>query len=84
MAYGTLTDNAYIVDFENDIEFLLSATIHVNENGVFNDDVYEYDKIGLPFLANLGREIYRFERARSRKHVPDLSSLRSIFGRPSP
>ncbi len=60
-AYGTLTDCAYIQDTKNDIEFLLTATILVNENGIFNDNVYEYDEIGFPFLAELGRQFYQFE-----------------------
>ena len=60
-AYGTLTDSAYIVDQDNQVEFLLTATILVNDNGIFNDDNYEYESIGIPFLAALGREIHRFE-----------------------
>ena len=73
LAYGTLTDNAYVVDFEKKIEFLLTAMIYVNENQIFNDDEYEYDEIGLPFLANLGRVIYEYELKRKREHQPDLS-----------
>lgn len=65
LAYGYLTDNAYIVDTENNIEFFLSATIHVNENQIFNDDNYEYDEIGLPFLANLGKAVYKYEKERN-------------------
>ncbi len=57
-AYGTLTDSAYFIDKENEIEFILSATILVNENEIFNDGVYEYDEIGIPFLAELGRVIH--------------------------
>lgn len=57
-AYGFLTDCAYIVDKKNDVEFLLSATIHVNKNEIFNDDIYEYETIGIPFLAALGKEIH--------------------------
>jgi hypothetical protein len=57
-AYGTLTDCAYIVDSENSIEFMVSATLLVNKDGVFNDNVYEYDDVGLPFLAELGRQLY--------------------------
>jgi len=72
LAYGTLTDNAYIVDFEKRVEFLLTAVIYVNENQIFNDDHYEYDEIGLPFLANLGRVIYQHELGRKRAHSPDL------------
>lgn len=60
-AYGTLTDCAYIQDTKNQVEFLLTATILVNADGIFNDDQYEYDQIGIPFLAQLGREIYDFE-----------------------
>lgn len=58
-AYGTLTDCAYIVDSKNNIEFILSATILVNKNKIFNDGVYEYESIGLPFLAELGRQLYQ-------------------------
>ncbi len=60
-AYGTVTDTAYIVDEKEGVDFLLSATILVNENGIFNDDTYEYDEIGIPFLAQLGREIHAAE-----------------------
>ncbi|MBK7978516.1 MAG: serine hydrolase [Ignavibacteriae bacterium] len=61
LAYGYLIDNAYIKDVENNVEFFLSAVIHVNEDQIYNDDKYEYDEIGLPFLANLGKIIYNFE-----------------------
>jgi len=60
-AYGTLTDCAYIQDTKNNIEFLLTATILVNKNAIFNDNNYEYDEIGFPFLAELGRELYNHE-----------------------
>ncbi|MGB5429709.1 serine hydrolase [Eudoraea sp.] len=59
-AYGTLTDCAYITDEKNKVEFMLTATILVNEDGIFNDDKYEYDEIGIPFLAALGREFYNY------------------------
>ncbi|HDZ04173.1 hypothetical protein LCGC14_0067970 [marine sediment metagenome] len=60
-AYGTLTDCAYVKDTEKNVEFLLTATILVNKDGIFNDDAYEYEEIGIPFLAQLGREIYQQE-----------------------
>lgn len=65
-AYGTLTDCAYIVDSKNDVDFLLTATILVNKDGIFNDNIYEYDEIGIPFLAALGREIHTLETARKK------------------
>ena len=64
-AYGTLTDCAYVHDARNGVEFILSATILANDNQIFNDDLYEYDQIGIPFLAALGRAVYNFE-AKSR------------------
>lgn len=62
LAYGTLTDTAYIVDEENQIEFFLSVTLLVNQNKQFNDGVYEYDELGIPFMAALGKRILAFER----------------------
>lgn len=75
-AYGFLIDGAYVVDFENNIEFLISAVIHCNSNGIYNDDQYEYKEIGLPFMKNLGQVIYQYELKRERKNKPDLSSIR--------
>jgi hypothetical protein len=75
-AYGFLTDAAYIVDFKNNIEFLLSATIYTNENQTFNDNNYEYDEIALPFLKNLGQAIYEIELQRERPYQADLSRFR--------
>ncbi len=58
LAYGTLTDLAYIVDTKNDLHYLLGATLLVNENGIFNDNTYEYDSIGFPFLAQFSRRLH--------------------------
>ena len=65
-AYGTLTDCAYIKDTKNDIDFMVTTTILVNSDGVFDDDAYEYDEVGIPFLAQLGRELYAHELNRKR------------------
>jgi len=74
-AYGFLTDAAYIVDLENNIEFILAATVYTNVNGIFNDNNYEYDEIGLPFLRELGQAIYEVELLRDRENLPDLSQF---------
>ena len=71
-AYGFLTDAAYIVDLKNGVEFILAATIYTNANGIFNDDLYEYDSIGFPFMRELGKAIYELELARDRAVRPDL------------
>ena len=62
-AYGTLTDTAYIVSEAEDIAFFLTATVFVNENQVFNDDQYEYETLGFPFLGALGRAVLALERS---------------------
>jgi len=61
-AYGTLTETAFIQDRLSGAEFLLTATVHVNENQIFNDNIYEYDSIGLPFMGGLGRAILNYEK----------------------
>ena len=75
-AYGFLTDAAYIVDFDERIEFILAATVYTNANGTFNDGKYEYDEIGFPFLRDLGRAIYEVELRRERRNAPDLGRFR--------
>lgn len=78
MAYGYLIDNAYIIDEQSGVEFMLSAVIYVNENGIFNDDQYEYESLGFPFLAHLGKIIYAHELKRKKDYPPDLSRFTSI------
>ncbi len=57
-AYGTLTDAALFEDPATGRRFMLAATMLVNGNGVFNDGNYEYETIGFPFLAALGRAAF--------------------------
>ena len=61
VAYGSLTDISYIRDYQKKIEFFLSATIYVNQNQIVNDNIYEYDDVGIPFLAELARQVYKLE-----------------------
>jgi hypothetical protein len=75
-AYGCLTDVSYIVDFANKTEFMLTATIYVNSDGILNDNKYDYDSIGYPFMYKLGQVMYQYELRRKRKHKPDLSAFR--------
>lgn len=59
-AYGFMIDNAFIE--KGNTTFLLSAIIYVNENEILNDGTYEYDTIGAPFLAELGRAVFKFHQ----------------------
>lgn len=78
-AYGFLIDAAYIADYKNNIEFMLSAIIYCNSDGIFNDDNYDYDKVGYPFMKNLGRVILEYELKRQRKYPSTLSSLQFSY-----
>ena len=65
-SYGFMVDCAYIHNKKENIEFLLSAVIYTNQNEIINDGKYEYNSIALPFLAELGRQIYDFELKRNK------------------
>lgn len=80
LAYGFLTDCAYYVDFENNIEFFLSASLYTNENQVMGDNVYEYYSKGFPFLKDIGLAFVDQELERRKKHDPDLTELKNLFG----
>jgi hypothetical protein len=58
-AYGFSTDNAWIVDRQTGRSFFLAATLCTNEDGVLNDDVYEYSTVAWPFLADLAEAAAR-------------------------
>jgi hypothetical protein len=75
-AYGFLTDVAYVIDLKNNVEFMLSATILSNSDGIFNDDKYDFEKTGFPFMALLGKIVYQHELKRNRTGKVDLSGFR--------
>jgi len=75
-SYGFNIDNAYIVDFKNKVEFMITAVAQSNEAQIYNTNKYEYKTVTLPFMKNLGRVIYEYELKRSRKHTPDLRKFK--------
>ncbi|WP_299756999.1 serine hydrolase [uncultured Pontibacter sp.] len=81
-AYGYMIDNAYVVDFDNRVEFLLSAVILANENMVFNSDDYQYETVALPFLTKLGQAVYQHELNRKRKYKPNLARYKAAANMP--
>lgn len=83
-AYGFLTDASYVADFKNNVEFMLAATIYVNSDGILNDDKYDYETIGHPFLYMLGQTIYQNELVRKRSRVPDLSNFKIHYEKRNP
>jgi beta-lactamase class A len=75
-AYGFLIDASYVADFKNKVEYMLTATVYVNSDGILNDDKYDYDTIGWPFMHRLGQIIYQYELKRSRLYKPDLNKFK--------
>ena len=67
-AYGFLTDVSYVLDKKNNIDYMLSATVYVNSDGVVNDSKYDEQTIGFPFLYSIGMAIYNYELNRTRNH----------------
>jgi hypothetical protein len=87
-SYGFLIDISYVADFRHRIEYMLSTVVYVNSDGILNDDKYDYDSIGYPFLYMLGQTIYNYDLRRSRKYKPRLNQFiikydhRNLHGRP--
>ncbi len=67
LSYGFITDCARFKSSKNGIEFILSAALYVNENEILNDGKYEYNQIGIPFLSELGKEVYKYEQSIQKK-----------------
>ena len=78
-SYGFIIDNAYIVDLKNKVEFFLTAVVQSNDDGIYNDNKYEYETVCYPFMGNIGRIIYQYELERKRDRTPDLSKFRLAY-----
>ncbi|SMG48614.1 serine hydrolase [Sphingobacterium psychroaquaticum] len=75
-SYGYNIDNAYIVDFEKGIEFMVAVVIQSNDDGIYNDGIYGYETVTYPFLKNLGQILYQEEQNRVKKHKPNLEKFK--------
>jgi len=63
-AYGFTLDNAWVVDAGTNKSFFLAAALYANEDGVLNDDLYDYDTVALPALADIAEAVARGVAAR--------------------
>jgi hypothetical protein len=71
-AYGFLTDVSYVLDTVNNIDYMLSATLYVNSDGVVNDSKYDEATVGFPFLKQIGNAFYQYELTRTRENKPTI------------
>ena len=63
---------------------MLSATVYVNSDGILNDNRYDYDSIGYPFMYELGQTIYNYELKRKRTYKPNLSKFQLKYDQRDP
>jgi len=73
-AYGFLTDVSYVLDTVNNIDYMISATVYVNSDGVVNDSKYDEATVGFPFLKQIGNAFYQYELKRKRNNHPVLKN----------
>ncbi|MDR6782520.1 hypothetical protein ABIE26_000992 [Pedobacter africanus] len=66
-SYGFIIDNAYFKDSKNKVEFFLTAVVQSNEDGIYNDNKYDYDQVCFPFMKNIGQVIFDYELQRKAK-----------------
>lgn len=71
-AYGFLTDVSYVIDTKHNIDYMLSATVYVNSDGIINDSKYDEESMGFPFFRELGKAVYQHELQRNRAKQPPL------------
>jgi hypothetical protein len=57
-AYGFTLDNSWI-DAGDGRSFFLAAALYTNADGVLNDDLYEYEQVALPALADVAEAVAR-------------------------
>lgn len=77
-SYGFIIDNVYFVDYKNGVEFFLTAVVQSNEDGIYNDNKYEYETVCYPFMKNLGNTIYEHELNRKKEHLPKFRNLKKL------
>jgi len=83
-AYGFMTDVSYVIDTKNNIDYMLSATVYVNSDGVINDSKYDEESMGFPFFRELGKAVYLHELQRPRTHQPPLKMNGVVYEKRDP
>jgi hypothetical protein len=58
-AFGFSVENSYVSDETTHRSFFVAATIYANDDETLNDDQYDYESVGTPFLAKLGEVLAR-------------------------
>jgi len=84
LAYGFVTETAYVVDFVSGKDFLLTLSMYVKENSSSGEGRYSYNSVARPFLSRFSKGILEFlKREMPHNHCPDyyLESLQMLMFR---
>ncbi len=82
LSYGFSCEIAYVVNLRTGVEFFLAAALYTNDDGVLNNDHYDYHKVAFPFYGKLGRIIYAMETERKKAYFPDFSEIKTALSMP--
>ena len=83
-AYGFMTDVSYVIDTKNNIDYMLSATVYVNSDGVVNDSKYDEETVGFPFFEQIGQAFYEYDLHRKRSCQPQLKNQVQAYEKRDP
>ncbi|GAB4202385.1 MAG: hypothetical protein Fur0023_08240 [Bacteroidia bacterium] len=76
-AYGFLSETAYIVDFKNGVDFILSASIYVNPNNIM-DGKYDYEK-AYQLFYHISQRLYEYEKKYNSKNITQFKYYENLF-----
>ncbi len=76
-AYGFLSETAYVVDFKNNVDFIVSASIYVNSNNIM-DGKYNYE-LAYNLFYQISRLIYEYEKKYHQKRTNKMSYYEELF-----
>lgn len=75
-AYGFYLDSAWFCDLRSGSEFVLTAVIYANSDGVLGDNSYDDQSLAMPYLAWLGQRAVAHFRAKAAAKKPDTAAIK--------
>jgi hypothetical protein len=58
-AFGFHLDTAFVEDRKTGRALFVTAVVYANEDGILNDNAYDYDEVTRPFLKDLGEVLVK-------------------------
>ena len=75
-AYGFYLDSAWFCDLRSGSEFVLTAVIYANSDGVLGDNSYDDQSVAMPYLAWLGQRAVAHFRSKAGAKKPDSAAIK--------